>query len=395
MAKRIFGLEKNVFLLGVTSFFNDMSSEMVLSVLPAFFVSVLKTGAGALGLVEGAADAAANLLKIYSGKRSDKMAQRKIFAVVGYSISVATRPFYAFAGSVFDVGFLRVTDRMGKGLRDSPRDALISLSVDKSEVGWSFGYHRAMDSLGGVLGPFVAYLILSAYPGAFSSVFMVSFVIGVLAVLSLFWVKEVNGIFSATKQERHAGGRLSPRIRDYIVSLFILSIGVLPVAVVLFKSLEIGFDVTTIPLFYMVYTLSYSAFSWPAGRLIDVIGSGRVIVMGYLMLIVCYTLLSITASMELLIAGLFVLGIFSAFTDGAQRAHISKHVGENHRGYAFGYLHAAMGFGALVAGILGGYLWENAGSSVALVVAVCITCAGLIAFMYSLRNHHRETKHSV
>jgi MFS family permease len=395
MAKRIFGLEKNVFFLGVTSFFNDMSSEMVLSVLPAFFVSVLKTGAGALGLVEGAADAAANILKIYSGKRSDKMAQRKIFAVVGYAISVSTRPFYAFAGSVFDVGFLRVTDRMGKGLRDSPRDALISLSVDKSEVGWSFGYHRAMDTLGGVLGPLVAYLILSAYPGAFSSVFMVSFVIGVLAVLSLFWVKEVNGIFSAAGRERHTSGRISPRVRDYIISLFILSIGVLPVAVILFKSLEIGFDVTTIPLFYMVYTLSYSAFSWPAGRMIDVIGSGRVIVMGYLMLIVCYTLLSVTASMELLIAGLLVLGIFSAFTDGAQRAHISKHVGENHRGYAFGYLHAAMGFGALAAGVLGGYLWENAGSDVALTVAVCITCAGLVAFMYSLRNHHREIKHSV
>lgn len=391
---KIFGLEKNVFFLGVTSFFNDMSSEMVLSVLPAFFVSVLKTGAGAMGLVEGAADAAANILKIYSGKRSDKMAQRKIFAVVGYAISVSTRPFYAFAGSVFDVGFLRVTDRMGKGLRDSPRDALISLSVDKSEVGWSFGYHRAMDTLGGVLGPLVAYLILSAYPGAFSSVFMVSFVVGLLAVGSLFWVKEVNGLFS-NPNERHSGGRLSPRIRDYIIALFILSIGTLPVAVVLFKSLEIGFAVTTIPLFYMVYTLSYSAFSWPAGRLIDVIGSGRVIVMGYLMLIISYTLLMLTADVVLLVAGLFMLGIFSACTDGAQRSHISKHVGENHRGYAFGYLHAAMGFGALAAGILGGYLWESAGSEVALAVAVCITCAGLVAFMYSLRNHHRETKHSV
>lgn len=395
MAKKIFGLEKNVFLLGVTSFFNDLSSEMVLSVLPAFFVSVLKTGAGALGLVEGAADAAANLLKIYSGKRSDKIAQRKVFAVVGYALSVATRPFYSFATSVFDVGFLRVADRMGKGLRDSPRDALISLSVDRSEVGWSFGYHRAMDSLGGVLGPLVAFLILSAFPGAFSSVFMVSFVIGVLAVLSLFWVKDVREVFTTTVHERQSGGRLSPRIRDYIVSLFILSLGVLPVAVILFKTLEIGYAVTTIPLFYMVYTLSFSVFSWPAGSLIDTIGSGRVIVMGYLLLIVCYTLLSTTASVELLVAGLVALGVFSAFTDGAQRAHISKHVGESHRGYAFGYLHAAVGFGALIAGVLGGYLWEYAGSSVALTVAVCITCAGLVAFMYSLRNHHREAKHSV
>jgi MFS family permease len=386
MKSRVFGLQKNVFFLGVTSFLNDLSSEMVLSVLPAFFISVLKTGAGALGLVEGAADAAANLIKIYSGKRSDQVARRKIFAVVGYTLSVCTRPFYIFAGSVFDVASLRVIDRMGKGFRDSPRDALISLSVDKSEVGWSFGYHRAMDTLGGVLGPLVAFWILSTYPGSFSSVFMVSFVIGLLAVVSLIWVKDVTALFE-NGHGHHGRTRLSPRIKDYIVSLFILSIGTLPVAVLLFKTIELGYAVEYIPLFYMVYSLSFSLFSWPAGRLIDVIGSGRIIVVGYLMLIASYALLSVAQNFELLVTGLILLGVFSACTDGAQRAHISKHVGEDHRGVAFGYLHAAMGFGALAAGVLGGYLWEEWGSAATLVAEVCITCAGLVAFMYSLRNH--------
>jgi MFS family permease len=391
---RIFGLQKNVFFLGVTSFLNDFSSEMVLSVLPAFFMSVLKTGAGALGLVEGVADAAANIIKIYSGRKSDTMSQRKIFTIVGYTISVCTRPFYSFAGSVFDVGALRVTDRMGKGLRDSPRDALISLSVDKSEIGWSFGYHRAMDTLGGVLGPLAAYLILSAYPGSFSTVFMASFVIGLLAILSLIWVKDVSALLE--RRRAHPGGAtISPRIRDYIISLFVLSLGTLPVAVVLFKTTELGFAIETIPLFYMAYSLAFSLFSWPAGRLIDVIGSGRVIVMGYLMLIVCYAILSIALNIYMLVAGLLILGIFSACVDGAQRTHISKHVGEDHRGLAFGYLYAAIGFGALVAGVLGGYMWEHWGSSAALVAEVCITCIGLVAFMYSLRNHHRESKHSV
>lgn len=394
MANRIFGLQKNVFFLGVTSFFNDMSSEMVLSVLPAFFISVLKTGAGALGLVEGAADAAANLIKIYSGRKSDTMSRRKIFTVIGYSLSVCTRPFYMFAGSVFDVGLLRVTDRTGKGLRDSPRDALISLSVDKSEVGWSFGYHRAMDTLGGVLGPLLAFAILSMYPESFSSVFMVSFVIGVLAVLSLVWVQDVSVLIG----ERHAHkgeARLSPRIKDYILSLFILSMGTLPVAIMLFKTVELGLAVATIPLFYMIYSLSFSLFSWPAGRMIDVIGSGRVIVMGYVLLMACYSILSVATNGYFLAVGLVVLGVFSAFTDGAQRTHISKHVGEDHRGLAFGYLYAAIGFGFLIAGVVGGYVWETWGSSAALVLSLCITGAGLIAFMYSLRNHHRETKHSV
>ncbi|MCL9972083.1 MAG: MFS transporter [Candidatus Pacebacteria bacterium] len=389
---RIFGLQKNVFFLGVTSFLNDLSSEMVLSVLPAFFISVLKTGAGALGFVEGAADAMANLIKIYSGKHSDKLSQRKIFTVIGYVVSVSTRPFYSFAGSVAHVGFLRVTDRFGKGLRDSPRDALISLSVDKSEIGWSFGYHRAMDTLGGVLGPLIAYLILAAYPGSFSSVFMVSFVIGLLAVFSLLWVKDVSALME--RKVHHGGQVLSPRIRDYIISLFILSIGTLPVAVVLFKTVELGFPIETIPLFYMAYSLSFSMFSWPAGRMIDVIGSGRVIVTGYLMLIVAYALISIATNHYMLIVGLVILGIFSACTDGAQRSHISKHVGVDHRGVAFGYLYTAIGFGALIGGVMGGYIWEQWGSSAALVMEVCITCFGLVAFMYALRTHHRE-KHSV
>lgn len=386
MSQRIFGLQRNVFFLGVTSFLNDLSSEMVLSVLPAFFISVLKTGAGALGLVEGVADAAANLIKIYSGQRSDKMARRKVFAVLGYTLSVCTRPFYMFAGSVIDVASLRVIDRVGKGFRDSPRDALISLSVSQKEVGWSFGYHRAMDTLGGVAGPFIAFLILSAYPGAFSTVFMTSFVIGLLAIASLMWVKDVSTLVSK-------GGfipkvsHMPTRLKRYILSLFLLSMGSLPVAVLLFKTQELGFSIASIPLFYMIYSLAFAMGSWPAGRLVDSIGSGRVIVMGYLALIAAYAALSVSQSIVLLVIGFVFLGFFSACTDGAQRAHISHIVPDEHRGAAYGYLNAAIGFGVLVAGVVGGYTWEHLGSTEALFAAVAVVFAGLVFFMSTLRAH--------
>lgn len=131
MKDRILGLPRNIFLLGLTSFFNDFSSEMVASIFPAFFISVLKTGAESLGLMEGVADASSNFIKIYSGRWSDRMERRKIFAVAGYTLSTFTRPFYVLAGSVGAVVGLRLTDRIGKGLRDSPRDALISLSTPK------------------------------------------------------------------------------------------------------------------------------------------------------------------------------------------------------------------------------------------------------------------------
>ena len=187
---RILGLPRNVFFLGLTSFFNDFSSEMVASIFPAFFISVLKTGAESLGLVEGVADAASNLIKIYSGRWSDKIGQRKIFAVAGYTLSVFTRPFYVLAGSVGAVISLRLTDRIGKGLRDSPRDALISLSTTKEESGRSFGYHRAMDTLGAIIGPLVAFVVLSYYPMAFNSVFIIAFIVGLLAIASLWLVQD-------------------------------------------------------------------------------------------------------------------------------------------------------------------------------------------------------------
>jgi MFS family permease len=165
---------------------------MVASIFPAFFISVLKSGAESLGLVEGVADATSNLIKIYSGRWSDRLERRKVFAVVGYTLSVFTRPFYVLAGSVGAVMGLRLTDRIGKGLRDSPRDALISLSTPKEETGRSFGYHRAMDTAGAVVGPLVAYFVLLYNPTAFNSVFIVAFIVGLLAIVTLWLVQDIR-----------------------------------------------------------------------------------------------------------------------------------------------------------------------------------------------------------
>ncbi len=232
---RILGLDRNVFFLGLTSFFNDFSSEMLFSAIPAFFITVLKTGAASLGLTEGMAEAAANLMKIYSGKLSDKLEKRKVFAVLGYGLSVATRPFYILAGSVAGVIGLRVIDRIGKGFRDPPRDALIALSTERAESGRSFGYHRAMDTAGGILGPVAAYLILSRYPEGFDKVFIVSFLVGIIAVASLSLVKDIAGTLKGNAASIGEDGALSKRAVAYLVSVFILSLGTIPITVVLLK----------------------------------------------------------------------------------------------------------------------------------------------------------------
>ncbi len=263
--KKIFGLEKNIFLLGIVSFFNDLSSEMILSVLPAFFTSVLKAGAASLGLVEGIADAGANFIKIYAGGLSDKLQKRKVFIVGGYLLSVVTRPVYLLISSVVGVIGIRLTDRVGKGLREGPRDAIISLSAPKEELGKSFGYHRAMDTAGAIVGPLVAYLILRQWPLGFNKVFITAFIAGIFAVGATLFVVDVVGTVKGKKMTLASLALFPKDFKLYLLALFILSMGSLPVAVMLLKTQSIGITLASIPLFYMLYNVSYAVFSIGGG----------------------------------------------------------------------------------------------------------------------------------
>jgi MFS family permease len=379
--KRILGLHRNIFFLGLTSFFNDFSSEMVFSVFPAFFTSVLKAGAQSLGLVDGIAEAASNFLKIYSGRLSDTVQRRKSLVVWGYAISTITRPFYVFAASVGGVLGLRVTDRIGKGLRDAPRDAIISLSSPADELGRSFGYHRAMDTMGGILGPLAAFIILEYVPGRFDVVFLSAFAIGILAIITLFFISDVVTSFQCKKSDFVGSFRaLSPQFKLFLVSVFILSMGSLPIAVMLLKAQSIGLMIASVPLFYMLYNMSYSAFSLSAGELSDHIGARKVIIAGYLILIASYFVLNMAEGVYVLIAGFLLLGLFPALTDGVQRSLASKLTAENVRGGGLGWLNAATGFGALFAGIGGGYLWQVYGQTAAFVSAAAVIAIGLVIF---------------
>lgn len=384
--KRIFGLPKNVFFLGLTSFFNDFSSEMVLSIFPAFFASVLKTGAASLGLVEGIADAASNFLKVFSGRLSDKLQKRRLFVIAGYTLSVLTRPFYLFAASVGAVLSLRVLDRVGKGLRDAPRDAIISLSVEKNELGRSFGYHRMMDSLGGILGPLVAFVILYYVPFHFDIVFITAFFVGILALMTLVFISDivVPGMKSSDRPLFSLDG-LPLSFKFFLLAVFLLSLGSIPIAVLLLTTEHIGLMIATIPLFYMLHNLAHSVFSVAAGEASDRNGGIAVLIFGYGALLVSYLLFSFASSALTLAIAFLVLGFYSALTDGVQRAIAGRLTGVEVRGTAHGLLNAAVGIGALCAGIIGGYLWQFYGPAVAFGVAAVSVLAGL-SLLFWCRN---------
>ena len=391
--KKILGLNKNIFMLGITSFFNDFSNEMILSSFPAFFSSVLKAGAASLGLVEGVADGAANFLKIYSGNLSDRINKRRIFILIGYTLSVIVRPFYIFTSSVSAVLGLRVIDRIGKGVRDAPRDVIISVSADQGDTARSFGYHRAMDSLGGILGPLAAYFILVKWPGSFNAVFMTAFVFGVIAVASIIFVREVvytraqNGSRSFSFKEF---GGFSKSFKMYIFAMFILSLGSMPVAILLLKTTSIGLMIASIPFFYMVYNFLYAIVSYFAGKLADKYGTYSVITFGYLSLIISYIFIITATNMVVLGLAFAILGIFSACTDATGRAFVAQDTTEEKRGTAYGMFNATIGFGAIFAGVIGGFLWEYFSPEFALMISSLIVMFGLAMLTISVRIRKTE-----
>lgn len=392
MKERILGLPKNIFFFGLTSFFNDFSSEMVFSIFPAFFTSVLRAGAGSLGLVDGVAEAASNFFKIYSGSLSDRFQNRKPLVVGGYALSVITRPFYILVAAVGGALGLRFVDRVGKGLRDSPRDAIISLSSPREELGRSFGYHRAMDTTGAIVGPLVAYLLLNRFPLQFNTVFMTAFFVGILALLTLFFISDIATVSTASKRAGLIASfkELSPQFKLFLLSIFVLSVGSLPIAVMLLKTESIGLVIADIPLFYMVYNISYAGFSYSAGKMSDRIGARTTIFMGYLFLIFGYIVLGLAQSIWILLLGFLLLGLFPALTDGVQRSLAAQLTHESLRGGGLGWLNAAAGFGALFAGIGGGYLWQAYNPTLAFTAASIVVFAGLVLFAISARRLPRQ-----
>jgi MFS family permease len=273
-----------------------------------------------------------------------------------------------------------VIDRIGKGIREAPRDALLSLSSTPETVGRSFGFHRAMDSLGALLGPLVAFLILDAFPGAFNKVFIVAFFVGVLALFSFVFIREVRAF-------HHHGGKIHLRLnahtkefKRFLVIIFVLSLANLPIALLLLRTQDLGLAESFIPLFYLFYNVSYTLFSVKAGKMADKVGDKPVILGGYLLIALGYLFMIYDHTLAALAIGFVILGMGSAFTDGVQRSFAARLTSAEERGRAYGFLNAAVGCGVLFAGIVGGILWQNFGATTALFLSLALILVALIAF---------------
>ncbi|OGY57884.1 MAG: hypothetical protein A3E61_02625 [Candidatus Colwellbacteria bacterium RIFCSPHIGHO2_12_FULL_43_12] len=389
---RILGLKRNAFFLGLVSLFNDFSNEMVQSVMPVFLGVVLGVPPVGVGLIEGAADAIASFLKIISGWVSDKIQKRKGLAILGYCLSILSRPFFALAGSFSHVFALRVMDRMGKGIREAPRDALLAESVGYEEIAKSFGYHRAMDALGATIGPIAAFLILPFINYDYRSLFIIAFFIGLLSIGTFVFVKDKKISENKTSSKLDFNLlRRNKRFISYLIAIFIFGLGALPITLMLLYPVSLamnngGGSLGAIPLLYFIYSGTFVLTAIPLGRLADKTSKRLVVALGFIAAVIAYIGLAMSHTFWGAAFFFVVFGLYSGATDGVQRAMAARMVAPEFLATGEGLLNAATGTSALLAGLIGGLLWTIYGPAAAFIYGAVFSGLGFVVFViFSLR----------
>ena len=352
------GITRNVLVLGLVSLLTDVSSEMIYPLLPLFLVSVLGAGPAFLGVIEGVAESTAALLKLVSGVVSDRVRRRKPLVLAGYGLSALARPLVALAATPAFVLGVRFCDRIGKGVRTSPRDALIADSVGPELRGRAYGFHRSMDHAGALLGPLVAAGLLGWFAFDLRTVFWCAAAPGLLAVLLI-----AGGVREVPRPSAPARSvaKLSPphgQLRTYLLILLLFTLGNSSDAFLLLRAGELGVTPARLPLLWAFFHLIKMGSVFPFGALSDRIGRRGVIVAGWGVYAAAYLGFALATS-ELHIWLLFAgYGLFYGLTEGAEKALVADLAIPSERGAAFGWFNAAIGLGALPASLLFGVLWQ-------------------------------------
>ncbi len=363
-------LPRNIWAVGLTSFFMDVSSEMVLNLLPLFLSNVLGVKTNIIGLIEGLAEATASILKLFSGWLSDKLGGRKWLAVLGYGLSAMSKPFFYIANSWGLIAGVRWADRVGKGIRTAPRDALVADSVTKEIRGLAFGFHRALDTAGAMMGIIIAVLVvwltqkntLDLSKSTFQTVVLISLLPALLAVLSLiFGAKDVPVIGSRAAPKFSLRGMGKP-FTIFLVIVGIFTLGNSSDAFLVLRAQNLGLSVTGILIMLVVFNLIYSLVSTPAGRLSDRIGRRRLIIGGWLVYAAIYLGFAFAQAAWQVWLLYVAYGLYYGLAYGSANALVADLVPENLRGTAYGTYNAAIGILAFPASFIAGLLWQGAGT---------------------------------
>lgn len=383
---------KGVVTLGWVSFLNDTASEMIYPLLPDFITRVLGASPAVLGLIEGIAEATASLAKVGAGWWSDRVKRRKPFMVLGYSIATVARPLTGLAVSWAQVLAIRFSDRLGKGLRTPPRDALLADLAPPHSRGRAFGIQRAMDNAGALVGPILAAVLLRFWIEEERTVFFLALVPGVLAVLLLVTrVPEKKSETAARALPAEVPGRLSRSLWTAIAVFSLFTLANSTDAFLLLRARDCGVPVWQLPLLWAFFNGAKAAVGVPGGALSDRIGRIPTIALGWLIFALSYAGLAFAAA-PLHVWVLFgFYALFFAATEGAERALIADLAGGRMRGRAFGVFHACVGLAALPASILFGLWWKLYGPRAAFLIGAAISLVATVS-LFLLRRRLAPAK---
>ncbi len=359
---------RNIVILGFVSLLADVSSEMIYPLLPYFLIYVLGSGIYAIGIIEGIAESTASLLKIFFGIYSDRVKKRKFFAFWGYLFSFLGKIFLVLASSWGGVLFSRFVDRIGKGIRTAPRDALIVESSEQDKRGASFGLHRALDTLGAVLGVGIAFVVLKYFSNSIRNVFLLALIPAILSALLVLTVKEKNKEKTSAKEkinfkEYFDFQKYPKNLKIFLLISFIFTIGNSSNLFLILKAIDIGFAPIYALLLYMTYNITHSLFSYPAAKLSDKIGRKKILILAYFLFGSVYLGFSFI-NLKTVYWFLFLLyGIYGGLSEGVEKAFVSDYAPKNLKATVLGAHATIVGITLLPASILAGFLWKYFGSN--------------------------------
>ena len=384
-----FNLPRPVWLLGWVSFFTDTASEMIYPLLPLFLTRVLGAGAMSLGVIEGVAEAANSVLKIWSGRLADNTGQPRRLVVIGYGLSSAMRPFLGAAGNWIQVLGLRFIDRLGKGIRGAPRDAMLALFASAGNRGRVFGFHRAMDHAGAVVGPLLASAFLFFYPNAYRTLFALTIVPGIVVMAILFRVPDRPRQAAPTGESgpptpRRLFGDLPPVLYRALGVILIFSLGNASDAFLLLRMGDLGVAAFWIPLLWSAIHVVKSVSSVVGGTMSDRFGRRTLIALGWVVYALVYGVFGAFDRPAIVIAAFLFYGLYFGLTEGVEKAWVADLAPADVRGTAFGIYNAVLGIGSLAASLLFGAIWTRVSPPAAFYTgaALAAVASALLYFLF-------------